>query len=168
MNGNNKCQRLTYLVSQTTPTLLLTIVSGAMSLMVTWQHNEIHRLSSPWRTTPHNDPHRHSTTTPHANEPKYSENHPQSSNTNPTPFTPYHSTVVSAHYATTIPTTTLSAQRPVNGQRPTTSKYGDERAHTPCIRMNIFLHCEYCNFLMILRCLSCHFWSDFSDGLPMD
>jgi hypothetical protein len=38
------------------------------------------------------------------------------------------------------------------------------------VRMNIFLHCEYCNFLMIFRCLSGHFWSDFSvqRTFPMD
>jgi hypothetical protein len=38
------------------------------------------------------------------------------------------------------------------------------------VRMNIFLHCEYCNFPMIFHCLSGHFWSDFSvqRTFPMD
>ncbi|KIK05962.1 hypothetical protein K443DRAFT_90369, partial [Laccaria amethystina LaAM-08-1] len=87
-----------------------------------------HRLPSRARTmTTHNDP-------PHTNELKHGENHPQTTNPNPTTPMPCLSTAASTHHATTLPTTTTSAHtHPRTDKDPPPAKH----AHTPLTAMGV-------------------------------
>ncbi|KIK09863.1 hypothetical protein K443DRAFT_463 [Laccaria amethystina LaAM-08-1] len=85
-------------------------------------------ITTPRRTTPH----RHAMTThnhPHANELKHRENDPRTTNTNPTPPTPYRSTAASTHHATTLPTTTTAHKRLRTDNTPDQQLWRQVRTH---------------------------------------